>query len=95
MPDYMRKALGRLQHPKPKIFQYAPHRWSVPVYGKIPQIEPYPDESNLLDKKATKRIMSIVGTMLYYTRSVYPTMLQAINEISRVQPRPTRDTEEK
>ena len=56
---------------------------------------PDPDESNLLDKKDTRRIQSIVGTMLYYARSVDPTMLRVINEILRVQSRPTRDTEEK
>ena len=95
MPDYVRKALDRLQHPKPKTPQYAPHRWSVPAYGKRLQMAPYPDKSKLLYKNATKRIQSIVGTMLYYARSVYPTMLQAINEISRVQSRPTRDTEKK
>ena len=25
MPEYGKKALGQLQHPKPKISQYAPH----------------------------------------------------------------------
>ena len=53
------------------------------------------DESDLLDKKATKIIQSIVGTMLYSARSVDPLMLQAINEILQVQLRPTQDTEEK
>ena len=33
--------------------------------------------------------------MIYYARSVYPTMLRAINEISQLQSRPTRDTVEK
>ena len=56
---------------------------------------PYPDKIDLLDKEATKIIQSIVGTMLYYARSADPTMLRAINEILRVQSRPTRDTEEK
>ena len=55
---------------------------------------PDPDERYLLDKKNTKRIQSIVGTLLYYARSVDPTMLQEINEISQVQSKPTRDTEE-
>ena len=32
MPDYVRKALDSLQ--------YAPHRWSVPAYGKRLQMEP-------------------------------------------------------
>ena len=95
MQEYVNKALDKLQHPKPKIIQYAPHRWTVPTYGKRLQMAPYPDDKYLLENKSTKRIQYIVGTMLYYTQSVYPTMLQAINEISRVQSKPTRDTEEK
>ena len=66
MPDYVRKALDRLKHPKTKIPQYAPHLWSVPVYVKILQMTPDPDKSNIFDKKATNRIQYIVGTMLYY-----------------------------
>ena len=56
---------------------------------------PDPDESNIIDKKASKRIQSTVDTMLYYERSVGTTMLRAINEILRVQSLPTRDTERK
>ena len=81
MLEYARKSLDRLQHPNPERPQYAPHRWSVPAYGKRLQMAPYPDEKNILDKKSTNRIQSIVGTMLYYARSVDPTMLQAINGI--------------
>ena len=95
MPHYVRKALDRLQHPNPKRPQYAPHLWTVPDYGKRLQMAPDPDESNLLDKNSTKRIQYIVGIMLYYARSIDPTMLGAINEILRVQSRPTQDTSEK
>ena len=41
-------------------------------------MEPDPDDSNLLEKKATKIIQYIVGKMLYYSQSVGTTMLQAI-----------------
>ena len=95
MPGYVRKSLDRLQHPKSKRSQYAPHWWSVPAYGKRLQMAPDPDESDILDKNDTKIIQYIVGTMLYYARPVYPTMTQASNEILRVQSRPTRDTSEK
>ena len=95
MPDYVRKALDRLQHPKPKIPQYAPHRSTVPAYEKRLPMAPNIDKSNLLDKNSTKRIYSIVETMLYYSRSVDPKMQQAINKILRVQSWPTRDTAEK
>ena len=53
------------------------------------------DNSDLLDKNSTKIIHSIVGTIFYYARSVDKKMLRAIKEILRVQPQPTRDTEEK
>ena len=91
----MKKALDMLQHPNPKRPQYAPYLWSVPAYGKIIQMEPDPDESDILDKNSTKIIQPIVGTILYYARVVDPTMIRSINEISRVQSRPTRDTKEK
>ena len=95
MPEYAKKALDRLQHPKPKRPQYDPHLCSVPSYGKIIQMAPDPYERNLLDKRSTKIINSIVGTILYYERSVYPTMLWAMNRILRVQSRPTQDTDRK
>ena len=85
MPDYVRKALDMLQHPKPKRPQYAPHRWSVPAYGKRLQMAPDLDERYLLDKKNNKRLQYIVGTFLCYTWSVDPIFLREINEISSVQ----------
>ena len=91
----MRKVLDRLQHPNPKRPQYVPHCWSVPAYGKRLQMAPDPDEIDILDKKASKRIQSTLLNMLYYEQSVYPTMLREINKILRVQSRPTRDTAEK
>ena len=95
MSDYVRKALDRIQHPNPKIPQYAPHRWSVHAYGLRLQMAQDPDDINLFDKNATNIIQSIVGIMLYYARLVYLTMLKEINGIFRVQSRPTWDTEEK
>ena len=56
----MKKALYRIQNPKLKISQYAP------AYVKILHMAQDPDERNLLDNKITKRIQSILGTMLYY-----------------------------
>ena len=56
---------------------------------------PDPYKSDILDKTSTKIIQNILETIIYYARSVPPTMLRAINEILRVQSRPTRDTAEK
>ena len=54
-----------------------------------------PNETELLDNKITKLIQPIVGTFLYYARSVDPKMLRAINEVSRVQYKTTKDSDTK
>ena len=95
MPEYVKKVLERLQRPKLKRFQYAPHRWTVPAYGKIFHMAPDPDDSNIFEKIPHKRIKSIVGTILYYAQSADPSMLQAINEISRVQSKQNKGHQEK
>ena len=51
-----------------------------------------PDSSESLDQKGIKFIQTIVGIFLYYARALDPTMLRALNEISRIQARPTKDT---
>ena len=52
---------------------------------------PDPDSSELLDQKGTKFIQTIVGIFIYYARALDPTMLHALNDISCIQARPTRD----
>ena len=54
------------EHIKPKQPQYAPNLWTVPAYGKQLQMVPSTDEIELVDKKSTKQIQSIIGTFLYY-----------------------------
>ena len=68
MPEYATKALESLQNPKPKRPLYAPHRWTVPSYGRQLQTIPAPDESELIDNKTAKKIQLIVGTLLYYAQ---------------------------
>ena len=65
MPEYVKKVMDRLKHPKAKIPQYAPHLWTVPTYEKIPQASPDIDDRELIDNKSTKTIQSIVGAMIY------------------------------
>ena len=64
MSEYAKKALDRLQHFKPKRSQYNPHFCSVPTYGTRPEMFPDPYNSNIIDKKATKRIQYIVGYIM-------------------------------
>ena len=67
MTEYVKKALDRLKHPKPKRPQYAPHCWTIPTYRKRLQMAQYPYDSYILDNKANKRLKSLAGTMLYYS----------------------------
>ena len=55
-------------------------------------MDPDPDSSELLDKKVIKFIQTVVGIFLYYARALDPTLLRALNDISRIQERPTKDT---
>ena len=65
---------------------------TAPAYGQRLQIDPDLDSSELIDQKGTKFMQSVVGIFLYYARALDPTMLRALNEISRTQVRPTKDT---
>ena len=92
MHEYIPKDLTRLNHPATKKPQYAPHRWTAPAYGQRLQMAPDPDYSELIDQKRIKFIQTVVGLFLYYARALDPTMLCALNEISCIQARSSKDT---
>ena len=92
MPKYIPKDMIRLNHPAPKKPQYASHKWTAPTYGQRLQMAPEPDSSEFLDLQGIKFIQTVVGIFLYYVRALDPTMLRTLNDISRVQTRPTKDT---
>jgi hypothetical protein len=91
MPKYIPAMLERLQHPKPARPQHAPHKWTQPAYGQKLQLAPI-DETPKLDKTGIHFVQSCVGSLLYYSRAVDPTMLRAINEISGSQASPSQKT---
>jgi hypothetical protein len=91
MPEYVPRALLNLNHPAPKLPQHAPHRWTAPVYGQKIQFTAT-DLSPLLDTLGIKRVQQISGTFLYYSRSIDPTIIVALNEISSQQSSPTEAT---
>lgn len=51
MPQYVSKKLQNYQHPVPKKFQHAPHKWNQPAYGQKKQFAPEPD-FNATEKKS-------------------------------------------
>ena len=48
MPEYVKIPLDGIQHPKPKIPQYAPYRWTVLTDIKILHIAPYIYDGNII-----------------------------------------------
>ena len=95
MPNYVIKFLAKQKHNKPLISQHAPHKWSTPVYGRKVQYAKLEDDSPKLNKKDTKNIQSIAGSMLYYGRAIDYTILPAINEIAGNQAAPSLLTKDK
>ena len=92
MPNYIKKVLERLQHPKPARPQFSPQDWTKPAYGAKVQYAPSPPPSPLLPAAGIKEVQSTTGLLLYYARAVDYTMLTALQEIASEQAKPTEDT---
>lgn len=90
MPGYVEKALKKFQHPQPIAPQYSPHQWAKPVFGSRIQFAPLPDSSPPLNKKGKKFVQSVVGSFLYYGRTIDSTVLVALNDIAAHQASPTK-----
>ena len=92
MPDYLKKALLKFQHPAPKHPQHAPHSWVKPAYGAQVQYAQEDDSSPLLPAKTINLVQQIVGTLLYYSIAVDPTILTALGSIAAQQSKGTDKT---
>ena len=93
MPGYVERALLSYSYPMSEApSEDAPHTWRKPNYGARVQYADQPDDSPKLNKKATQRVQSIIGTFLYYARAVDETMLKALNTLGTQQAAPTERT---
>jgi hypothetical protein len=61
---------GYINHP-----QYAQHNWNVPYYGQRIQYAPLTEAPPPETSREFTRSQSIVGTLLYNPRTIYPTLL--------------------
>jgi hypothetical protein len=91
MPQYIPDALHKFQHPPPAQPQDSPHPCNAPQYGiKVQKPEPI-DMSLPASAKDKKYIEQVVGTLLYYARSVDNTRLVALSSIAAEQANPMED----
>ena len=65
--------------------------WTAPEYGQRLHMDPDPDSSEFLDQKGIKFIQTVFVIFLDSARALDPTMLRALNEISRIQARPKKN----
>jgi len=82
MPGYVKKALERFNHEKPKRHQSSPFPWKKPEYGKKVQLTPAADITRDMTPKEIKRVQAIVGTFLWYARGVDVTMITPLSAIA-------------
>jgi hypothetical protein len=82
MPVYITSMLHKYQHPPSKRPQYAPHIWTEPAYGQRIQYAPLPDESAAASAADITRAQGIIGILLYYARSVDPTLIVPLSTIA-------------
>ena len=83
-----------MQHTTPSKPQYAPHKWTVPVYGRNRQFDPDPGKTPLLPPKDIKEVQRVVGMLLDYGRAVDDIILPDLNEIAASQTKRTKKTVE-
>ena len=92
MPAYIQEVLHKFHHPAPSRPQDAPHAWNQPVYISAVQYANQPNDSPLLPSKYINLVQQIIGTLLYYTITVEPTMLVATSDIASQQSKATQTT---
>ena len=95
MPGYIRKALQRFGHERPRRQQNSPHPHVAPIFGAKAQYVEVETPSTPLDKEGQKYVQAVTGTLLYYSRAVDSTMLVALNAIATQQASPTFTTKER
>jgi hypothetical protein len=94
MPGYIEAAIHKFKHPLPQKAEDAPHIWNKPTYGATIKYAPEPDTAKILPAPQITQIQQIIGTLLYYSLAVDPTMLVALGSIAAEQARATGNTAE-
>ena len=84
MPNYILKALKRLQYQPQTRPQFSPNQHIPTKYGRKgeQQFAGLPDSSNRLTPAETTHLQSIIGTLLYHGRSLEYAILPSLNTIS-------------
>jgi hypothetical protein len=89
MPAYIAKQLLWYEHPHPTKPLHCPYNPNPIKYSQDNQAAALIETSPKLNKANKKRIQQIVGSFLYYARTVNPTIFMALSAIASQQAAPT------
>ena len=92
MPNYIDTLIRKFQYQTSKKLQYSPFPWNKPTYGDSKQYPTPTDMSPTLDKNDITRIQQIIGTLIYYSRMVDPTLLVALSDLETQKNKKTQIT---
>jgi hypothetical protein len=95
MPGYIKAALHKYQHAAPARPEHAPHTWNPPIYGDKTQFVNDETSSPALSDKDVNKFQQLMGTLLYYARSVDQTLIMPINVLASEQSKATEVTANK
>jgi hypothetical protein len=85
IPNYIQQALHNFQHATSTRLQHAPYLWRSPTYGTKIQLTLPPDNTPLIDKTQITRTQQVLGTLLYWARSIKPTIIPESSVLSSEQ----------
>ena len=92
MPGYVTNALHKFQHPKPNKAQDSHYPATAKQYAFKVQLTNPIHTTSRLPTHEIKCLQQIIGTFLFYGRTVAPTQLTALNKLSSTQATATDTT---
>jgi hypothetical protein len=92
MPGYIAAVLHSFQHPTPERPQHALYKMQPINYGSKVQFATPADTSVPLTEHQKLKLPKVIGSLLYYARSVDSTMLFALSTLASTQAKGTAVT---
>jgi hypothetical protein len=94
MPGYITKLLKRVR-PNGVKGAHTPSKYSQPNYGNPKTQNATVDTSPLASPAQKKELQVVIGTLLYYARTVDPSILTVVHELGSIQASPSAKDMEK
>ena len=91
---YVEKLIHKYQHTTPRILEHHPHQHNPPKYGKKIQYVESADDTPPFKKDEIKKLMEIIGSLLFLGRAINNAMLMALSDLVTSQAKCNKETQE-